>query len=77
MTLRSMAESGEATVGFFAEREGLGGDPLESQLTDLLIDLRHLAAGRGIDFLEALARSERYFRAERDGIPATADPADY
>ena len=78
-TLADKATRAEWALDSYAQATGdfRASDDYQSYVADFLADLRHLAAQKGLDFEELLGRSERYFRAERDEIPATADPLLY
>ena len=55
-------------LALYAERFGEVGEGLESQnATDLLADLRHFCAARGLSFYDALSMAEVHYEAETTG----------
>ena len=70
-TLRHKAAHAERVCAAYALAEMGPGEELATVMGDLLIDLRHLAAQQGVDMEAVLAKSERFFIAERDGVPVT------
>ena len=53
----------------YAKKSGLENDELETQVSDLVSDLRHFCAFKGVPFSEVLRRSENHFTAEVTGEP--------
>lgn len=58
------AEWAAASLSTFAQEAGMENEDKQTQLTDLLADLQHLAARDGLDFAQALRMGAQHYEEE-------------